>query len=104
MKTKLELAEILDKNKELEIKRNNALGMAEELIINIQHDIPSHLKLKPILEMVSDYARMLDSKIVKHGPSMYNYGCRCEVCKSYKREWAREYEKIKKARKQRRGL
>lgn len=104
MKSKRDLEEIIAENKDLEIKRDNALAMAQEISNQIVHDIPNMLALHPLMFMVTEYARLLDQKIVKHGSTMYNYGCRCEVCKETKREWARQYEAVKQARKRHRGL
>lgn len=104
MKSKRDLDEIISENRELESKFNNARAMAQEIQNQIMHDIPNMLALNQLLMMIVEYAQMLDQKILRHGSTMYAYGCRCEACKEPKRQWAREYEKIKKARKERRGF
>lgn len=103
MKSKRDLEEIIATNKVLETKYANALSMALEIQKQMEHQIPNHLALNPLLTMIIHYARLLDEKTVKHGNTLYGYGCRCEVCVETKKKWAREYAKVKEARKRYRG-
>lgn len=99
MKSKRDLEEIIAFNRDLEIKTNKAMAMAQEIQNQIVHDIPNMLALRPLLEMMIEYVRLLEDKTLKHGITMFSYGCRCDVCVTKKKEYRLMYDKVKEERK-----